>query len=281
MGSEPRSRQARQRAEDALVRFVLLAGDRATDFVVIGGLNPDFLATQAPVPHQGTTDIDLLFALGFDNVAATPDYSWIDEALEAGGFSSANMWRWDAMLGGARVRLEFLCDVWDHTDDTVPLPGARSAVASKLAGPAAALHAPIVRELRVSDGVRAAVPDAPEAVSIRFANLGGYLLAKTAAALERRLEKDKYDLMYVALYNAGGPREAARAVASQLIATEGWSDPNDIRSAMDNYRDPQGTWAGTFAEAMTATGDEAPEEQLRTDASEGARSFLEELDAQQ
>lgn len=277
MHSEIRSRQARERAEDALVRFVLLAGDRAIDFVVIGGLNPDFLATRAPVPHQGTTDIDLLFALGFDNVAATPDYSWIDEALEAGGFSSVNMWRWDAMLGGARVRLEFLCDVWDHTDDTVPLPRSRSAVASKIAGPAAALHAPIMRELRVSDVVRAVVPDAPETVSIRFANLGGYLLAKTAAALERRLEKDKYDLMYVILYNAGGPREAARAVARQLIATEDSSDPEEIRGAMNNYLDARGAWTGTFAQMMIATGDSEPEEQLRTDASEGARSFLEEL----
>lgn len=241
---------------------------------MIGGLNPDFLATAAPVPHQGTTDIDLLFALGFDSAATGSDFSWVDGALLAGGFESSNGWRWDAVLGDARVRLEFLCDVWDHIDDAIPLPGSRRAVASKIAGPAAALHEPVHRELAVSPAVRARVPQAPDAVRLRFANLGGYLLAKAAAARSRMLAKDKYDLMYVTLYNDGGSREAARAVSRQLGGTADVSDNAEIISAMERYLDPQGSWAGTFAKTMIATGDTEPEESLRVDASEGARSFL-------
>lgn len=278
MDSEIRSREARARAEDALVRFALLAGEHARDYVVIGGLNPDFLASNAPVPHQGTTDIDLLFALGFDHVADAPDFSWVDAALDAGGFASRNGWRWDARSGDARIRLEFLCDVWDHTEDTVPLPGSARAVASKIAGPAAALHSPIERRLAVSAGVRADTPDAPETMMLRFSNLGGYLIAKAAAARSRMLPKDKYDLMYVTLYNDAGPREAARAVARQLAAMEESSDPAEIRRVMERYLDSAGSWAGVFAETMIATGDSATEDQLRADAAQGARSFLDEIE---
>ncbi|MFB8188203.1 hypothetical protein ACFC14_02690 [Microbacterium sp. NPDC055988] len=246
---------------------------------MIGGLNPHFLATRAPIPHQGTTDIDLLFALGFDNIADSSDFSWVDTALAAGGFTSINGWRWNALRGNAQVRLEFLCDIWDHIGDTVPLPGSRSAVASKIAGPAAALHAPVERQLVVSARVRADTPEPPETVSLRFASLGGYLLAKAAAAQSRMLAKDKYDLMYVILYNEGGPREAARAVARQLVATMDSSDPVEIRRVVNRYLDPEGSWSGVFAETMIGTGDSATEDQLRVDAAEGARSFLDELES--
>jgi hypothetical protein len=201
----------------------------------------------------------------------------VDDALDAGGFKSVNGWRWDALLGNARVRLEFLCDIWDHTGDTVPLPGSSHAVASKIAGPAAALHAPVERELMVSSGVREDMSEAPETITLRFANLGGYLLAKAAAAQSRMLAKDKYDLMYVTLYNEGGAREAARAVARQLAATRDSSDPAEIQGVMRRYVDPKGSWAGVFAETMIGTGDSAPEDQLRVDAAEGARSFLDDL----
>jgi len=277
LDSDERTREARERAEEALVRFGLLAGEHAGDFVVIGGLNPDYLAPSAPVPHQGTTDIDLLFALGFDDIASAPDFAWIDAALKTAGFVSANKWRWDARLGNAGVRLEFLCDVWDHTADTVPLPGSQSAVASKLAGPAAALFAPIVREIPVPAAVLEDFTDAPQTLSLRFANLGGYLLAKAAAAQSRRLAKDKYDLMYVVLFNEGGPAAAARAVSNQLEAAVEAADPADIRASMTSYLDASSPWAQTFARTMIDTGDPSSEQQLRTDAAIAARNFLDEL----
>lgn len=261
------------------MRFALLARAHTEDFVVIGGLNPEFLAPDAPAPHQGTTDVDLLFALGFDELSSDADFGWLDAALEAGGFASTNGWRWDAALGNSLVRLEFLCDVWDHTADTVPLPGSRRAVASKLAGPAAALFAPVTRELRVSQAVRADFPAAPDAVALRFASLGGYLLAKAAAVRSRMLRKDVYDLMYVTLYNApDGAPPAAHAVAAQLGLAGDAAEPDDIREAMTKYLEPNGSWAGVFAEVMRETGDSASDAQLRTDASVGARRFLRTLD---
>lgn len=260
------------------MRFALLAGDHTDDFVVIGGLNPEFLAPGAPVPHQGTTDVDLLFALGFDELGRARDFAWLDVALSSGGFTSTNGWRWDAQLGDALVRLEFLCDVWDHTADTATLPGSQLAVASKLAGPAAALVAPVLRDLRVPPAVRSEITGAPETVTLRFANLGGYLLAKAAAVQSRMLAKDKYDLMYVTLHNdQGGAAGAAQAVAAQLELAGEAADPDDIRAAMQKYLEPGGGWAGVFADIMIATGDTETEAQLCTDASVGARRFLDAL----
>lgn len=279
MDSESRTREARARAEEALVRFALLAGGHTDEFVVIGGLNPEYLATDAPVSHQGTTDVDLLFAIGWDLAGAEHDFSWLDVALEKGDFTSENRWRWNATLGDARVRLEFLADVWDHTADTVSLPGSRTAVATKLAGPAAALVDPELRDLPVPPSVRAQFGVETDAVTLRFANLGGYLLAKAAAAQSRMLHKDKYDLMYVTLYNPGGAAGAATAVARQLGLAGDVADPGAIRAAIAKFVEPDGAWAGVFADTMVATGDTATEAQLRTDAAIGAQTFLEVLDA--
>lgn len=261
------------------MRFALLAGDHTDEFVVIGGLNSEYLATDAPVAHQGTTDVDLLFAIGLELAGDGQDFSWLDAALERGGFTSVNGWRWDATLGDARVRLEFLADVWDHTADTVSLPGSRTAVATKLAGPAAALIDPVLRDLPVPSSVRAEFGVEADAVTLRFANLGGYLLAKAAAAQSRMLHKDKYDLMYVTLYNRGGAAGAATAVAHQLSRAGDVADPDGIRTAMAKFADADGAWAGVFAQTMVATGDNATEAQLRVDAAIGAQTFLEVLDA--
>lgn len=200
-------------------------------------------------------------------------------ALEKGDFTSENRWRWNATLGDARVRLEFLADVWDHTADTVSLPGSRTAVATKLAGPAAALVDPELRDLPVPPSVRAQFGVETDAVTLRFANLGGYLLAKAAAAQSRMLHKDKYDLMYVTLYNPGGAAGAATAVARQLGLAGDVADPGAIRAAIAKFVEPDGAWAGVFADTMVATGDTATEAQLRTDAAIGAQTFLEVLDA--
>ena len=116
-------------------------------------------------------------------------------------------------------------------------------------------------------------------MTLRFANLGGYLLAKAAAAQSRMLHKDKYDLMYVTLYNPGGAAGAATAVARQLGLAGDVADPGAIRAAIAKFVEPDGAWAGVFADTMVATGDTATEAQLRTDAAIGAQTFLEVLDA--
>lgn len=215
LGSEARSRGARDRAEEALIRFALLAQEHVDEFVVIGGLNPDFLAPSAPTPHLGTTDVDLLFELGFAYDRDDLDFSWLDRALSEGGFrpQSASGWRWTGSLGDTLMRLDLLCDVYDSPGQPVLLPGASEAAAQNLPGPASALHDPIERDLLVPEAVRAQAPNAPDTVRMRFASLAGYLAAKSAALLARDQQKDAYDLAFVMMFAPGGPSAAAAAVA--------------------------------------------------------------------
>lgn len=152
MDSEPRSRAARDRAEGALAHFGLLAAGHLNEFVIIGGLSPDFLAPAAPVPHSGTTDIDLLFEIGFVYDRDEHDFGWLDRLLEEGGFRSRNSdcWRWDALLGDAKIRLDLLCDVPDNPGQAIALPGAMNAATKNFTGPAPALIAPITKGDRIA-----------------------------------------------------------------------------------------------------------------------------------
>ena len=280
MASEPRSRAARDRAEGALARFGLLAAGHLNEFVVIGGLNPDFLAPAAPVPHSGTTDVDLLFEIGFVYDRDEHDFGWLDRLLENEEFRSRNAdgWSWDALLGDAKIRLDLLCDVPDHPGQAIALPGAISAATKNFTGPAPALIAPIARAIAVPSAVQEANPGAPPTISLRFANLGGYLLAKAAAARSRGLPKDLYDLLYVTLYNPGGPQGAAMAVVEQLGRI---SDPQGARAsiveALSRCTDPAASGPLAFARSMIDAGDDATEAQLRQDAVFASRRFLAEL----
>lgn len=280
MASERRSRDARARAEEALVRFALLAKEHAADFVVIGGLNPDFLAPRAPSPHLGTTDVDILFELGFVYDRDQQDFSWLDRVLVDGGFApvpAAPGWRWDAILGGTRVRLDLLCDVSDSQGQAVALPGATEASAQNLDGPAAALVNPIERALLVPSRVRVEHPDAPAEIRLRFASHGGYLAAKAAALLARGADKDAYDLMFVVMYGAGGARGAAEAVASMTMPSGRSPVTPIVEAAVKRFVDPESRWTAAAVRQLRESGDDAEVDQLRADVSVAAQSFLREL----
>jgi hypothetical protein len=54
----PRSRTARQAAEQALVRVVHHYG-ATPEFVLLGGLVPELLCSSSGMRHAGTTDVDV------------------------------------------------------------------------------------------------------------------------------------------------------------------------------------------------------------------------------
>ncbi|RWZ50970.1 hypothetical protein ELQ90_09140 [Labedella phragmitis] len=259
-----------------------MAADHWSDFVVIGGLNPDFLAPNAPAPHLGTTDVDILFELGFIHDRDELDFAWLDDALARGGFvprPGVSGWQWNAVLGDTLVRLDLLCDVLDNVGQPLALPGAHEAAAQNLDGPAAALQQTIDRTLPVPLSVRREIPEAPQEVTIRFTGLGGYIAAKAAAMLARRKPKDSYDLMFVALYNPGGVPAAARAVLNTPSAEYRPEPRIAVEAAMSLLSQPDGLAAGHFARQMQQAGDDEGEDALRQDASIGARKFLELLRA--
>ncbi len=278
LASEERSRLARARAEEALIRFALLAGEHATEFIVIGGLNPDFLAPAAPHPHLGTTDVDLLFELGVFYDRDDLDFGWLERALDDGGFrTDSNGWQWTGVLGDAHVRLDLVCDVYDSPGLPIELPGAARAAAKNMRGPAAVANAPVVRELRVPDALHSEVPEAPAQILLRFASLGGYLIAKSAALLSRGLQKDAYDLAFVMMYSPDGPSAAAAAVTSVPSSPQQHAFLPHVRSAVERLAKPQSEWVDIVVRQLLRAGDEADADQLRADVITSAQLFLKAL----
>lgn len=259
------------------MRFALLAGEQHWNkFVVIGGLNPDFLAPNSPVPHLGTTDVDLLFELGFHYDRDEIDFSWLDGALKQGGFSAepgTPAWRWIGLLGPAMVRLDLLCDVPDNPGQSIVLPGAKASVYN-FYGPVAALSDPVIRELTVSDAVKAEIANAPTRVPLRFANLGGYVAAKAIALHSRSLAKDAYDLLFVLMYGRGGPKAAAHAAANVSVPPDRTRVQPYIREVVARYTGEDARAVETVVTELVRAGDDSDPEQLRADVIVAAQQFL-------
>lgn len=194
-----RTLQTRDYAERALVRLVLHLGEHRAEVVVIGGLAPPFLTSRAEPPHQGTTDVDLLVSLGFVYDRDEQDFAWLESALTQAGFvedaRTGGGWRWTALIYGVVVKLELLCDVnGDLSNQPLPLPGCLTASAMNLQGPAAALADPEPQLMAIPADLGSGRIEVPNA------GLGGYLIAKAAAAASRQLPKDYYDFAFVLLH---------------------------------------------------------------------------------
>lgn len=188
---------------------------------MIGGLNPDFLAVAAPLAHLGTTDVDLLIEVALVYDRQDQDFSWLERALTDSGFEPRkrdDAWRWLLDLGSAKVVLDLLCDTPDNLGQLIALPGCADATAMNLAGPAPAAVDSVFREIQVPAALRAELGSDVTSVQLRFAGLGGYLLAKASAILRRGLDKDYYDFAYVLLYCGRNSAAIVEAIQGGAVA---------------------------------------------------------------
>ena len=249
-------------AYDALLALAVAAGEHVDAFVVVGGLAPPTLASTAAVPHHGTTDLDLLVEVGLvydDDV----DLGWLELALDEARFRPTSGWRWE--WSDAPVRVDLVCDRAGSSPGEVPLPGCREASAMNLPGPRAVWCDAVRRTLPVPPGLGGG------AVTVRFAGLGGYLLAKASAARVRELDRDFYDFYFVALHNdAGGPAAAGNAMrhgtCAHALAELGDALRFTLRRAVAGDR----PGAVAYAREMRATGDDTPYDVLVEDAATAA-----------
>lgn len=255
-----RTRDARGRAERALAQLAVAFGNHAHQIVVIGGLNADLLTDAPQAPHQGTVDVDLLLQVGFVYERDETDLAWVEHGLRGAGFSPMpgdETWRWWRTVDTVPVKVELLCDTPDSRGQQIVLPGCDVATAMNLAGPAAA-SVGILRPLPVDGG---------EQVTVRFATLGGYLLAKAAAAVDRCLDKDLYDLAFVLLHNReGGPTAAARAAFDALPVAVSTDHPGNLRAALNLYTVDDARGARVYAAQRVRDGETVPEDVLMQDA---------------
>lgn len=88
-------------------------------------------------------------------------------------------------------------------------------------------------------------------VEVNVAGLAGFLLAKVAAARERRKPKDWYDIAFVLLHNdAGGVGEAAQRVLATFDTVDLRSVAIGIRDLAANFADGSAQGSRAYAEQM-------------------------------
>jgi hypothetical protein len=266
----PRSRAARVAAETALVRVVHHYGSRP-EFVLMGGLMPEYLCAGSGLHHAGTSDVDvqvdLEIACGAVNVKK------LEQALRNAEFEpdAERVWRWTADGAGipAVVKFELLADDEEvRSGEILQFKECDALGAVNLRGTGFAPRDVVTRRLT------ARVGDLMRAVEINATGLAGFLMAKTAAARERRKAKDWYDIAFVLLHNdAGGPEEAAKAILARF--------PDELvggtRTALDdlsaNFMDTGSQGSQAYADQMMVDYPDLDRGTLAADAVVAVKTF--------
>lgn len=273
---EQRSRDARARAELALMRFVYELRDDDVFLVVLGGLVPDVLARDdALIPeHLGTTDVDVLL---ITHVEPDADLGGVERALERVDFEpdpSQDGWRWRGTVEGALVKLEFLCDLPDQREGEIIRPrGCTQLTAANLRGTGY-----VARDFAWEE-LTGQLPDGTVVtVRVRFAGLQGYLLSKCVVARTRGVVKDYYDLVYVLLQNrAGGPEQAAQQLLNGPFAEDLPGLRSTFLELRARYSSTSDIGPSGYAEQALQVEPEADERELRADAVDAVQRFFETL----
>lgn len=261
------------------MRLVVHAGASAAALVVIGGLTPDTLVRSGTTPHSGTVDVDILLEVGFIYDRDELDFRWLERALADSGFTRLNYevgWRWVVRIDGIPIVLEILCDTYDNRGQEISLTGTETVTAMNLAGPGPAHGNSVEHELSIPSELSAQA-GGHETVTVRFADLGGYILAKATAAASRGKAKDFYDLGYVILYNAaGGPGAAGAAAAAALPARAHRLHDHvaDVNSALSAFSTRDSHPVQAFVQEMMSAGDGTEPAILQQDVIVAAEIFL-------
>ena len=234
---QTRSRAARTAAETALVRIVHHYGGRP-EFVLLGGLVPELLCATSDARHAGTTDVDVQVDL--ELAAGAVNGPRLERALRNAEFEpdSSRAWRWRTKVDGAPtlVKFELLADQPDaRSGDTFHFDGCESLGAVNLMGTGYASQ-----DVRMTS-LEARVGDDRHRVELYVTGLAGYLLAKMAAARERRLPKDWYDIAFVLRHNDdGGAEAAARTILQRFPGVFAGSARTSLLELQANFQDPEG-----------------------------------------
>jgi len=203
-----------------------------------------------------------------------PDLGTLEAALEKAEFvrdPRIDGWRWIARVDHQSVKVEFLCDRDDVQNKAVIRPrGCTNLRFANLRGTGYA-----ARDF-VEESVTDDLPDGtPATVTVRFAGLQGYLLAKLAALLDRQLDKDHYDLVYVLLHHktGTGPRGAAEALLKGPFRRNLPSLENRFRELASRFSRPDDHGPVTYARQFALVYPAADLATLTQDAISAVQEF--------
>jgi hypothetical protein len=270
-----RSPEARARAEQALVRLLSGLEGSESDLIVLGGLVPGVLSSglevEAPA-HLGTTDVDLLIGT---QLAGAENLQAIERQLGEMKFSAdPEGWQWRGKVDGITVKIEFLCDSATDSKGSTEIPGCEKLHACNLRGTGYVARDWSWQTLR---GTLASGEELK--VRAKFAGLSGYLLSKCAAARDRDLEKDYYDLVFVLRHNtAGGPTEAGRRLRHGSLADALPEMNSTMREIGGRFQGHGDRAVQSYASQMLRVEPELDEATLRADAIVAVAEFLDALE---
>lgn len=247
MASNPeRTRAARTAAERALVRVIHHYGE-TPGFVLLGGLVPELLCIGSQFRHAGTTDIDVQVDMEIAN--GSVNTARLERALAKAEFvPDAQVWRWRTVVAGIQteVKFELLADLKDQPAQAeIRFADCDQLGAVNLRGTGFAARNYSQRKLTSK------VNGVMMTANVNVANLAGFLLAKAAAARQRRKPKDWYDIAFVLLHNSdGGPDHAAAQVVTHFAEEINGEARNALQDLRANFANPQAQGAQAYVEQI-------------------------------
>jgi hypothetical protein len=268
-----RSLAARAAAELALVRVVHHYGGRP-EFVLLGGLVPALLCANSGVHHAGTTDVDVQVDLEISSGAIHA--ARLENALRAAGFQpdDQHVWRWRSVIGSeaAVVKFELLADLdTEPAEAIIKFTGCQDLGAVNLRGTGNAARDSEVRILTaVDDGIA-------RQAEVNVAGLGGFLLAKAAAAHSRRKPKDWYDIAFVLLHNDHGDVRAAAERVRTVFGPAVISLNSALEDLKANFGDSSAQGTAAYVDQITLDHPDTDPAVAAADGQLAVRAFCDAL----
>lgn len=189
--------------ERVLVTLLRKLGPWKQSICLVGGLTPRYLVSRRPPdvpPHAGTSDVDVVVELKV--LSDTDAYRTLEQNLIDMGFRqvmkektfTASKWQWKITVDDKHViQLEFLADDPSRSwGKPTPLPTDGEVTAINIQ------HASIVFEFYKEEVLTAELlnGDGKAEETIRYADLGAFLVLKALAYDHRHEPKDAHDLVY-------------------------------------------------------------------------------------
>jgi hypothetical protein len=270
----PRSAAARRAAELALVRVVHHYGGRP-EFVLLGGLVPALLCADSQWRHAGTTDVDV--QVNLEIAGGSVQAARLEQALRNAEFlpDDDRIWRWnlnDPSGLRATVKFELLADLDNEPNNaTVEFDGCDRLGAANLRGTRHAAQDIVIHKFGASDhGVW-------REAEINVTGLGGFLLAKVAAAHGRRKPKDWYDIAFVLLNNDLGDAITAAGRVLEVFGPPTGDIRTQLLDLQANFADSSAQGTGAYVDQFTLDHPDVDSSVAAADAQLAVGAFIQRL----
>ena len=196
-------------AESVLLELVRILGEYLDHVVVIGGMVPKYLVTNAEEMHIGSIDVDLaLDHRRFDETGYQTLHNLLDEQDYLIDADHPYIYRRNVVIDGNEitVQVDLLSGEYGGT--------GRSRRTQKIQDirPRKARGADMVFDDPVHVKITGELPGgAKDTATIRVASIVPFIVMKAMAMRDRLKQKDPYDIYYCLRYFPGGIEEIAES----------------------------------------------------------------------